>query len=491
MTDLRISRRICLEFGESSFKAWDGGAGFALDLEREENGRLTSPCRDRLKTRLQEYFGKERWRPKPRVFCAVSARGVSLRRVSLPAASREATRGLLLLQIEREFPLAPSELAWGYGLLNGDNTLPGRNKPTQEIIVIAVKREVLQDYADILMACGVSPVFTLGAFARSLLVAKSTGPYAMLDIGRTHSEFAIIEHGVPETIRVLRWGGEDLTRVIEKILGMSRLEAERFKVDRVTGGSLDGLENPLREALDRELARFSEAVRAHWTGTRLYLTGGGGRWPGMISHFKQALGPATVCERLEVLEAHGASAATVGLEKSQEDPGEDPLILQFEPAAGTDRPREVARWKWAALVGLVLLGLLSTRYTESLLLKPRLARRLSEVQTYRRSLPEVERELAFLQYLRTNQPAYLEALFVLADASPPGTRIETLSMNRRGDLAMRATMMDPQLVAGFRSKLIQSGLFQSVALEEQSMSPNQPQVIARFAGRWGTTNASK
>jgi hypothetical protein len=121
-------------------------------------------------------------------------------------------------------------------------------------------------------------------------------------------------------------------------------------------------------------------------------------------------------------------------------------------------------------------------------MKPRLERRLSEVQAYRESLPEVEGEFGFLQYLKTNQPAYLNTLFVLADAAPPGTRLDSLSMNRRGELAMRAKLRDPQQVAVFRSKLVQSGVFESVALEEQIPDPNQQHVTVRFVGRWGTTN---
>ena len=480
----------CLEFGEVSLKARDGVVGFELELERQENGRLTLRCRDRLIVRLREFMGRQRWRPRPRVYCAVSARGVSLRRVSLPATTRDETRGLLLLQIEREFPLAPEELAWGYRAVNGGGGARDRSK--QELLVVAVKREVIQEYADILLECDTSPVFTLGAFARGLLVPESTGAYAMLDIGRTHSELAIIENGAPESIRVLRWGGEDVTRAIEQRLGISRVEAENLKVQGRGGPEARGVGNDAAgDAIDAELRKFAESIRAHWAGQRLYLTGGGARLPGIASCFERVPGSGAVCERLDPAVGEVGSAAIAGLVKSWEVSGGDPLlVLQHESVRDADRPGGGARWKWAAVGGLVILGLLSIRYTEALLMKPRLERRLSEVQAYRESLPEVEGELVFLQYLKTNQPAYLDTLFVLADAAPPGTRIDSLSMNRRGELAMRSTLRDPQQVAAFRSKLVQSGVFESIALEEQVPGPHQQNVMARFAGRWGTRNDS-
>ncbi len=72
-----------------------------------------------------------------RAFCAIGARGVSLRRWTLPAASKEELQRLLLLQIEREFPVAPDELAWGYRVVRN-----GSGKP-QEVIVAAVPSKQL------------------------------------------------------------------------------------------------------------------------------------------------------------------------------------------------------------------------------------------------------------------------------------------------------------------------------------------------------------
>src|SRR5439155_26316122 len=95
-------------------KVLDGEDGLELSLERLENGRLTPACRERLTSSLRLFLKRHKWRPRPRSVCAIGARGVSLRRLSLPASSKEELDRVLMLQIEREFPLSPDELAWGY-----------------------------------------------------------------------------------------------------------------------------------------------------------------------------------------------------------------------------------------------------------------------------------------------------------------------------------------------------------------------------------------
>ena len=96
----------------------------------------------------------------------------------------------------------------------------------------------------------------------------------------------------------------------------------------------------------------------------------------------------------------------------------------------------------------------------------------------------IDRELDFLRYLKQSQPPYLDALFVLAKAAPQGARFDSLSMNRRGDLSLRGSMKDSQQVVGFRSKLIDSGFFANVAVEEQTPTPDRQKLTVRISAQW-------
>ena len=118
---------VFLEFGQSSLKALRGEAGLELALERMPSGGLTKACREKLIPRLQGFLRKEVWQPRFRAYCAIGARGVSLRRLTLPPTPKENLKRLLALQIESEFPLPPDALAWGYRQIGGaENLQPER-----------------------------------------------------------------------------------------------------------------------------------------------------------------------------------------------------------------------------------------------------------------------------------------------------------------------------------------------------------------------------
>src|SRR5690242_8739517 len=100
-----MSQQSCyLEIGQSSLRALHDDGGLELPLERLPNGRLTANCRQTITLSLQGFFRKKAWQPRARVFCAISARGVSVRRLTLPATNRENLQRVLFLQLENEFP---------------------------------------------------------------------------------------------------------------------------------------------------------------------------------------------------------------------------------------------------------------------------------------------------------------------------------------------------------------------------------------------------
>jgi hypothetical protein len=96
----------------------------------------------------------------------------------------------------------------------------------------------------------------------------------------------------------------------------------------------------------------------------------------------------------------------------------------------------------------------------------------------------IDRELGFLDNLKSNQPPYLDALYLLAKAIPQGSKVDSLSMNRRGEVSLRGSMRDSSQVIDFRSKLIASGFFANVTVEEQTPTPDRQKVNLRISAVW-------
>ncbi len=472
--DFMNSPGLYLELGQSSLKVFLGDAGQELRLERLENGSLTGPCRERVADEVRSFL-KRQGRPlRVAGLCALGARGVSLRRLSLPVAGGEELQRLLRLQIESEFPLPPDELAWGYVRVDGAEPSGNASPVRQELLVAAVKKEVVEGYADLLTSCGISPVFTLASLARNRVCPQPTGSYAVLDLGCNHSEMAGFENGYPVSIRSLPWGGEQITQSIQSRLVIGRDEAEQLKLNLDGTPPAAGDRGQLvRSALDAALDPLATMIKSNWTGRRLYLAGKSARHLDLPARLAARLGTGVECVQLERTPDTGPSAAILGLRQACEKDGATPLLtLQVNQAKDPVAPVRPAPWRWAALAVLLLIGSLSLPYVEALLMKPRLAKKLAEVKGGKGRLAIIDREYNFFQYLKRNQGPYLDAIYLLANAAPGGTRLDSLSMNLRGEVSLRGSLRTPDQVGEFRKKLVDSGFFSTVVVEEQSPSPD-------------------
>ena len=102
-----------VEIRADTLRARRGRERMELPLERETDGRLTTSGKEKAIIALKAFLKAKSWLPRSRAWCAISSRGVSLRRLSLPVGTKEEFQQRLLLQIEAEFPLPPDDLAWG------------------------------------------------------------------------------------------------------------------------------------------------------------------------------------------------------------------------------------------------------------------------------------------------------------------------------------------------------------------------------------------
>jgi hypothetical protein len=385
-------------------------------------------------------------------------------------------------------------LAWGYRPISTADTpvsqLSNGSGAKQEVLVVAAKKQIIEEYAEILLECGAVPVFTVAALARRHVWQHPPQTCALLDVGRNYAELISFENDVPLAVRVLPWGGENLTCAIADQLAISRDEAEKLKIGLVQDASSDaGLGPRIQAAIDAALDSLAGAINGHWTGQKVYISGRSAQLKDFAPRLARRLGDDTQCELLNLDPGEGRSAAVLGLQAATAHGKESPLVtLQSKPTNGSAGLARPAPWKWAALaLGLAIFSL-ALPYLEAPLLKWRLSKRLKAIQADRGRLVVIDRDLDFLRYLKQNQPPYLDALFLVAKAAPPGTKLDSLTMNRRGDLALRGSMKDGQQVVGFRSKLIDSGFFSSVAVEEQTPTPDRQKVTVRIAAQWKPAN---
>jgi hypothetical protein len=228
-------------------------------------------------------------------------------------------------------------------------------------------------------------------------------------------------------------------------------------------------------------------INGHSVGQKIFVTG----LDDLRTDFDFAiqlanrLGNGIECQTVDLSPGSSGSLAILGLQRALEkEPGSPPLVLQLQQTDGKVQFEHRAPLKRAATaLGLLLVALLLP-YAEALTLKSHLANKLAAIKTDQGRLATIDRELDFLQYLKENEPPYLDALIVLAKAAPQGTHFDSLSMNRRGDVSLRGSLRDGQQVADLRSKLIDSGFFAGVSVEEQAPTPDRQKVNVRISAQW-------
>ena len=240
------------------------------------------------------------------------------------------------MQIESEFPLPPDELAWGHRPLGAGSS----ETVAQDSLVVAVKKEVVDEYSEMLSRCGINAVFTLAAMARRHLCPAAAGTCAILDIGDKSSEWIAFDNGIPTTVRTVAWGEGNLESPEDAV-------------------------GPLAKSLNGA------------SGTKLFLTGRNGAAQEKLI---QLLGGNVVCEPLKIASGAGRSAAILGLKKAVEENAGSLLLLQSRPVNGGTGVAGPAPWKWAAAAAALVLGLLLLPYAEAIVMKPIVTRKLARLE---------------------------------------------------------------------------------------------------------------
>ena len=432
-----------VEIGSDRLKAWRGADAMELAVERGPDGRLTAAGKEKAVLALKNFLNAKGWQPRPKAWCAINARGVSLRRLSLPGGAPAEFQQRLLLQIEAEFPLPPEELAWGWQPVVARGQ--GNGAARQEVLVAALKKEWLADYQEILRACGADPVFTLASVARWHAGGQAPGSFAMLEVGPTQSELTFFENAVPASARMVFSTGLDAAK-------------------------------PSQPALDA----LAQSIKDGLGGARLYVSGSGLSRE-FVERLERTLANGCRCELLAGTPADGGTAALAGLEKMAAQSSDSLLLIGVEPTAGGSATWATLDWKkWGGRIAALALAALLLPYAEALLLKWHLERKVAAFKKEAERLTVIDRELDFLRNLKLSQPPYLDVLYVFSKSVPPGTHFDSLSLNSHGEVSLRSAFHDGQQVADFRDKLIASGFFTNVVVEDQSPTPDRQRVNVRI-----------
>lgn len=445
--------------------------------------------RARLLAAIGRIGSRKPWQARGTLWCALPSRGISLRKLSVPAGTKDDPARLLALQIESQFPLPPDQLAWGW-------FAPSKPEPAsagglRDYTVAAIRKEPVERLAQLFAGAGYNAVFGVAATLRINPVSDHSPDTLCLDVGSKTTESIEYRNAAPAGLRSIPWGTGSILDAIVADTRLPREEAAAVLAALVRGdATTPERRDAILSAVDRSVRVLAEAVNrpGATAPSRVVVTGNAAETRWVATRLADALRPIAVEYRSDGNSQPGLTAAVAGLRAATSSPGGSlPVRLDVGlPSAGTASGSAAGMpWQWIAGAAALLVAIIAFPYAEAIVGRPILRHRLESLRKETARLGEIDRRLEFLQYLADGQAPYIDASYVIATASPPGAKIESISMNRRGELSISGFTQMPQQVVEFRNKLVDSGFFSGVVLEEQTpIVGGQPRINLHITAQW-------
>jgi type IV pilus assembly protein PilM len=234
--------------------------------------------------------------PIPFDTCVLSlpANVVSFRTLELPFDNPKKIAQTLEFELESLIPFEIEDLLFDYALVES-------GKGISKALTTYIPEHAFGDFLKRIEKTGLEPRYigvdaTDLSFLPNLGVLPPQGRYAILDLGHTKTNFIFMDGGKVKTVRSFSWGGDRLTRTIERVGKMDYEAGERFKHSQAKVQK--GSSNEILAALYKEFEDFGLQIRQtlfafYESGEEpleaLYLCGGTSRMSGVESFFSALL----------------------------------------------------------------------------------------------------------------------------------------------------------------------------------------------------------
>jgi len=250
---------------------------------------------------IREAIAKSGSRAK-HVAAAVSGHSVIVKKISVPAMTVEELEESIRWEAEQYIPFDVNEVNLDFEVIqHGDAERP------MEVLLVAAKRDLIDDYVNLIGEAGLVPsVIDVAGFAveNAFEANYEPGPedvVAVINIGAQVTNINVVSAGVPAFTRDVSTGGNQYTAEIQRALSIGFDEAERIKIGEPSAReSQDVVPQEVEQAMRSvtnnlvgEIARsldFFSATAADTRIRRMVLAGGSARVPGIDAVFRERTG---------------------------------------------------------------------------------------------------------------------------------------------------------------------------------------------------------
>ncbi len=233
---------------------------------------------------------------------AVAGHSVIVKKITVPSMTAAELEESIRWEAEQYIPFDVNEVNLDFEILQ-----PGDAERPMEVLLVAAKRDMIDDYVNLIGDAGLSPaVIDVAGFAVENAYEMNGGHtrgdqvVALVNIGAQTSTINVVAGGVPSFTRDVATGGNQYTAEIQRALSVGFDEAERIKIGERGPESQDVVPQEVEQAMRAvtnnlvgEIARsldFFGATAADKRIQRVVLSGGSSRVAGLEVAFRERTG---------------------------------------------------------------------------------------------------------------------------------------------------------------------------------------------------------
>jgi type IV pilus assembly protein PilM len=230
------------------------------------------------------------------VATSIAGWSVIIKKVDLPQMSEDELAQNIQVEAEQYIPFNVEDVNIDFQILGSSSEKTDR----MEVMLVAAKKEVIDDYTSLIKKAGLSPqvvdvdFFALENAFEANYDAAESGGVALVDIGATKMNINVLKNGVSMFNRDASIGGYQITEDIRQRFGLEYEEAEKVKLglssEKVPAQDLEAIFVSAATSWSTEVKRaidFFYATYPEETIGQILLSGGSSRLPGLNGLFNK------------------------------------------------------------------------------------------------------------------------------------------------------------------------------------------------------------
>ena len=219
------------------------------------------------------------------VVTGVGGHDVIIKKIEMDRMSEADARDVIRWEAEQHVPFDIKSVELDFQILNPDD-----EGVRMEVLLVAAKRELVDNKVGLLHEAGVSPnVIDVDAFALHNAFEFNypdamAGIVALVNIGHEVTNVNILEDGVPILTRDIPFGSRRVREDLQRERGLTSEQAEKVVQGREPVPGLDQVVESAADEVGVGIERAAAFLMTRQSGEGLgsiYVSGGGARIPGM------------------------------------------------------------------------------------------------------------------------------------------------------------------------------------------------------------------